>query len=651
MTLARLLYTARMMKFRIISVLSLSVVSLLPLSGGGAQVGTRQQTISPVAVAPFTPFLYPADVAAYEIYGYSWWERSAGTNQGRIALTPSVPTGVTNQARLLSFFSMSDIHITDKESPAEVPYLGWSASFLDDGEGGLNHAAYSPVIFDTTHHLDAAVRTINALHQLTPFDFGLVLGDNGNASQFNELRWFIDVMDGQYIIPSSGAHAGATTIDYQKPFQAAGLNRSIPWYEAIGNHDQYWMGVGYPTPKIQQAMISTNVLNISTNGPLYPGGSEGNGMYVGLVDGTTRYGTVINWGLTAQFATPPTVVADTNRHSVTSDVTSPTNYINEFFNSTSLPPGHGFSRGSTGSLAACYAFEPMTNLPIKVIVLDDTCKANQTNQLPTFYGGGWVDTSRFNWLTNELQKGQDADQLMIIATHIPISPQADLFDTNIDSGFYASTTDTNYDNVVETNLIATLQRYPNLILLMAGHRHLNVVTPQPSPDSNHPEFGFWEVETPSLRDFPRQFRTWEILRNSNNSISILTTDVDPVVEIGTPAWNSLGYAVGAYRIFGNGALDDTTSHTYNAELIKTLTPRMQEKISHYGTALGHRLTIDHDAKGVVINFLGELQSADNIRGPWSNVATNSPYAASDANAAKFYRALETDFSFSGSGSK
>ena len=634
------LYLARMMKFRITSVVSLSGLLFLPLSGGGAQVGSRQQTINPVAVAPYTPFLYPADVAAYDIYGYSWWEWSGGTNQGRIALAPSVPTGVTNQARLLSFFSMSDIHITDKESPAEAPYLGWSANFLDDGMGGLNHAAYSPVIFDTTHHLDTAVRTINALHQLTPFDFGLVLGDNCNASQFNELRWFIDVMDGQHIIPSSGAHVGATTIDYQKPFQAAGLDRSIPWYEAIGNHDQYWMGVGYPTPKIQQAMIGTNVLNISTNGPLYPGGSEGNGMYVGLVDGTTKYGTVIKWGLSGQFATPPTVVADTNRHSLTADVTSPTNYINEFFNSTSLPLGHGFSRGSTGSLAACYAFEPVTNLPIKVIVLDDTCKANQTNQFPTFYGGGWVDTVRFNWLTNELQKGQDADQLMIIATHIPISPQADLFDTNIVSGFYASTTDTNYDNVVETNLIATLQRYPNLMLLMAGHRHLNVVTPQPSPDSNHPEFGFWEVETPSLRDFPRQFRTWEIRRNNDNSISILTTDVDPVVEMGTPAWNSLGYAVGAYRIFGNGALDDATSHTYNAELIKTLTPRMREKISHYGTALGHRLAIAHDANGVAINFLGELQSADNVLGPWSNVATNSPYAASTAKAAKFYRAVE-----------
>ena len=44
--------------------------------------------------------------------------------------------------------------------------------------------------------------------------------------------------------------------------------------------------------------------------------------------------------------------------------------------------------------------------------------------------------------------------------------------------------------------------------------------------------------------------------------------------------------------------------------------------------------------GVVINFLGELQSADNILGPWNDVATNSPYTVSAANGAKFYRAAE-----------
>ena len=608
---------------------------MLPVSGSGAELGTRQRTIRPVAVAPATPPLYPSAVAAYALYGYSAWELGPREDEGRKFLTPAESTATTNAARLLSFFSMSDIHITDKESPAQAPYLGWRAGFCDAGLGGLNHAAYSPVVFDTTHHLDAAVKTINALHRLTPFDFGMVLGDVCNSSQYNELRWFMDVMDGQYITPSSGAHLGATNIDYQMPYQAAGLDRSIPWYEAIGNHDQFWMGVGYPTEKIQQALVGSNVLSISTNGPLIPPGSEGSGMYVGVVDGTTPFGAVIKWGLTNLFDTPPTVAADTNRHILTTDVSSPTNYINEFFNTASSPQGHGFNRANTGSLAACYTFEPLTNMPIKVIVLDDTCKSNKLNQSPTFYGGGWVDAARYTWLTNELQKGQDADQLMIIATHIPIHPQTDLFNTNSASGFYPSA-----DNQTETNLIATLHNYPNLILLMAGHRHENTVTPHPSPDPAAPEKGFWQVETPSLRDFPRQFRTWEILRNSDNTISILTTDVDPVVETNSPAWKSLGYAVGAFRLFGNGALDDTSSHTYNAELVKILSPAMQAKIAGYGAPLGHRVAIDRIGTGVSVNFLGTLQSADTLPGPWADVTNTSPYAVSAPSDAKFYRAAE-----------
>ena len=45
-------------------------------------------------------------------------------------------------------------------------------------------------------------------------------------------------------------------------------------------------------------------------------------------------------------------------------------------------------------------------------------------------------------------------------------------------------------------------------------------------------------------------------------------------------------------------------------------------------------------KGAMINFLGKLQSADTLLGPWSDVANTSPYAVSAANMAKFYRAIE-----------
>ena len=136
-------------------------------------------------------------------------------------------------------------------------------------------------------------------------------------------------------------------------------------------------------------------------------------------------------------------------------------------------------------------------------------------------------------------------------------------------------------------MLATLHQYPNLLMFMCGHRHMNTVTPQPSPDPDHPENGFWEVETPSLRDFPQQFRTWEIRRNSDNTISIVTTDVDPQVEDATPASDSRGFAIGASRTVGITSLADTTSHAYNAELVKPLTPAMQAKIAGYGAPLGH----------------------------------------------------------------
>ena len=566
------------MKLRIIPIISLPILFTLSVFGSEPVLTTRQQTVRPLAVPADTRLITPKDVALYGLYGYSAWQLGPGLNAGqRFDLMPSGYTGAANAAQLVSFFSMTDVHITDKESTAQLPYYGW---MMPPHTGGLSASAYSPIILSTTHVLDAAVKTINALHRQAPFNFGICLGDVANSTQLNEVRWFIDVLDGQMITPSSGANLGAQTIGYQKPYQAAGLDRSIPWYQAIGNHDQYWMGTEPVTEKVRAAQVGSEVLNMDPN-PFKPNASEGTGVYVGVVDGATPYGDVIKGGPTGSFATPPTVAADSNRRSVVTATSSTATFIGEFFKTTSFPPGHGFNRANTGSTAACYTFLPRANLPLKVIVFDDTCKTNDPTAGPMFYGGGWIDAARLTWLTNELQLGQDSNQLMIVACHIPISPQADLLNaTKAPPQFN--------DYQTETNLLAILHHYPNLILLMAGHRHLNTVTPQPAPDSAHPEYGFWEVESPSLRDFPQQFRTWEILRNSDNSISILTTDVDPVVEPGSPAWNSRGYAIGIARIAGNVSNSDITPHVYNAELVKYLTPAMQAKIAGSGAPLAQR---------------------------------------------------------------
>jgi hypothetical protein len=108
------------------------------------------------------------------------------------------------------------------------------------------------------------------------------------------------------------------------------------------------------------------------------------------------------------------------------------------------------------------------------------------------------------------------------------------------------------------------------------------VTAQISPDPNHPELGFWEVETPSLRDFPQQFRTFEIVRNGDNTISIFITDIDPAVKEGSLAALSRSQGLAAAQIY-KMSIDGLA---YNAELVKQLSPEMQLKIKNYGTAIG-----------------------------------------------------------------
>ena len=67
-----------------------------------------------------------------------------------------------------------------------------------------------------------------------------------------------------------------------------------------------------------------------------------------------------------------------------------------------------------------------------------------------------------------------------------------------------------------------------------------------TPD--HPERGFWQVECSSLRDFPQQFRTFEIYLNSDYTVSIVTINVDPAVAAGTPAAKSRRLAIATQQI-------------------------------------------------------------------------------------------------------
>lgn len=521
---------------------------------------TLQKTVVPDTIPSSSEKVLPLEVSKYKQNGYGTWHYGPGIDSvKRLDIMPTNYSGAsaTNSTRILNFFTITDIHITDKESPAQAIYLGYK---------GGSSSAYSPVMLYTTQVLDAAVQTINALQKQNPFDFGISLGDTCNSLQYNELRWYIDVLDGKNITPDSGAKDDPVPgpyNDYQDEYKAAGLNKTINWYQALGNHDHFWMGFLSPNDYVRQTLIGEDILNIG-NLFIDPCGLDSRGFYMGSIDGRTPYGDIIGVGPTKDFKNPPKVLAaDPNRHAI-----SRKEWISEFFNTSSIPKGHGFNQSNAETGFACYTFEPKSNTPIKVIVLDDTQRDDDLNNPNSLgYGHGSLDNERYDWLVSELDKGQAEGKLMVIAAHIPIGvePPGSMAGWNPAAP------------ISEAQLIAKLHTYPNLILWIAGHRHMNTVTALKSPDAAHPELGFWEVETSSLRDFPQQFRTFEILRNSDNTVSINTRDVDPAVKDGSLAAISRSYGVAAEQLFKNPMPLQPTG-SYNAELVKQLTPEMQTKI-------------------------------------------------------------------------
>ncbi len=550
-------------------------------------------------------------VSEYDSKGYGSWKYVDHAlpiiQRTDIMPTDYDPTSVEPTTKLLNFCAMSDIHITDKEAPNSFIYLQQQDQLFSGG----NTSIYSPIMMYTTQVFDAAIQTANALHKKNPFDFFISLGDACNCTSYNELRWYIDVIDGKVITPSSGAHLGAETIDYQKPFQAAGLDKSIPFYQTIGNHDHFLLGsfppyeTGLadsftsdtvwsvtdflvPNPNTFPAMFSVGNMKTGTS-QFYTGVINGSNPYGTTLYGTPPRETILNAGPVEEYPTAPKITADPNRRSLLR-----TEWIHEFFNTTTSPVGHGFNLVSSNpnfnlvpendkAGFACYSFVPKSDIPLKVIVLDDTQREDDGSV--DIHGHGFLDEARWAWLQAELADGQAANQLMIIAAHIPIAVANIATELEWWLGGNKSAAEpkplgdasTDTQNAVDLKgLVDKLWDTPNLLMWIAGHRHFNTVKAFPYPTV--PENGFWQIETSSLHDFPQQFRTFEIYLNSDYTISIETVNVDPAVAEGSPAATSRKYAIAVQQIVQNNLmvnsanLDQVTLKIPGADPEETIIP-------------------------------------------------------------------------------
>ncbi len=462
----------------------------------------------------------------------------------------------TRRQTLACIAQISDVHMVDAESPLRVEYLrgekGNEIVKQQDFQG-----AFRAQETLTTHVANAMVQQLNdlSLGPITgrPIDCMVSTGDNGDNRQANEAGWFISVLDGGLIRPSSGDPDGYEGVQDQSPnpffetyyhpdqnvqdiyksiygfpdypgmlkacttpFQAEGSR--YPWYTVYGNHDDLVLG-NLPTREDRDPKNALDSIVTGTRKNLAMPPTYSDDVLGFMVDFFNLF------GLWPQFIARENaqrmLAASTPHRQVTADpgrhLLSPQQWAQAHFDSPSTPGpvGHGLQADSPTTGALYYTFQVAPG--VLGITLDTV---NRTG-----YADGSLDQAQFGWLRDQLisassryydESGNlistsNPDQLIVLFSHHNLKTMENpLTETD--------------PRVLSADIKKLLQRFPNVVLWCNGHSHFCRVWAHPDPSGR--TGGFWEVNTPSHVDFPQQSRIIEMVSNQDGTLSIFATLVD-----------------------------------------------------------------------------------------------------------------------------
>jgi metallophosphoesterase (TIGR03767 family) len=643
-------------------VLVVAAASVAGAAGDPLGLTTVQRRIAPDGASGFD------QLAAGPGEGYMVREDGFGSAQ---------PGRAARRVSLAYFGQLSDFQLADEESPARVEFADLAGSPVE--------AAFRPWEALEPFIDDAMIRQVDAFAGASPIasgngsrsamDFTIDTGDSADSQQLNETEWVRTLLEGGTLDPNSGidptgythplcplvgvpgaAEAARYTgvqdyDDYvegpspyfydpdeprgaaagwpeypglmdraQQPFQTAGLN--VPSYVTFGNHDGLVQGNQAANASFEQ--VATGCVK-----PMEGALSDLGGL-AGLTPAALL--GLLTSDPTATALVPP----DPARRYVSKA------QFKQVFLEGSQADGHGFGDIDPAQLAASagaasyYSFVPRPGL--RMIALDTVCEGGVTGPC----ADGNVDDPQFRWLEGELKAATAADQLVVIFSHHAIqSLTANVPDEAAppcsapDAHGHDVNPGCDVDPRISTpihlgdDLVALLHRYPHVIAWVAGHSHVNDITPYPDPAGNG--HGFWSIRVAAEADWPQQSRLLQIFDNRDGTLSLFGTILDHASNAtapapGTPASSltptdlaSIGRTL-SYNDSQTGGRACTPEpcgeggpEDRNVELL-VADPRRESSNAAGGSAVGRSIGRGRDAGATCSNRIAGTGKGEGLRG-------------------------------------
>jgi metallophosphoesterase (TIGR03767 family) len=416
----------------------------------------------------------------------------------------------TSRTALACFVQLSDLHLTDVQSPLRTEFLR-----------AASVSGWRPQEALTVAGVASLIERVNGLHGGSatgaPIGFVMTTGDNTDNNSQLELEWFLTAMSGGRITPNSGDPKGYEGVqdsglklfwqpdaalrdaDKQLGFprlpgfldaairEVTSPGLTVPWYSTVGNHDMlssgayasgsFWADLAIGSRKLQtvSATEAAKLLKI-------------------IKGGKDPKGTAVQDAIRAHLPKARTVTADERRAPFT-----PHQYLAAHLDPKHKgvgPVGHGYAAANLADDHLYYAFTIAKG--VIGISLDTTNRGGHYD--------GSLGTDQLRWLERTLNAHKDR-HVLVFSHHTSTSM----------GNLNPNPAQPHEKRHSGAELVALLKKHRNVLAWVNGHSHKNQITPHGS---------FWEVTTASHVDFPQLARVIELVDNHDGTLSLITTLVE-----------------------------------------------------------------------------------------------------------------------------